>query len=175
MENATVTDTDAEEADDGRDPDFLAERPARTVVRGRARGRGRARRVGQPRPVRGRGGRRGRAGGRNPPAAAAPAAPAPAPAAKSYDDPDTPNQLPPFNPRRQPGLHLNIPRVRGAMTRAVDFFRLFFTVELIREICTHTNSYAWGAVLDKSYYGDRHGAWVETTPEEIEKMIALIL
>lgn len=30
-------------------------------------------------------------------------------------------------------------------------------MELIREICTHTNSYAWGAVLDKSYYGDRHG------------------
>jgi len=77
------------------------------------------------------GGRRGRAGGRNPPAAATPAAPAPAPAAKSHDDPDTPNQLPPFNPRRQPGLHLNIPRVRGAVTRAVDFIRVFLLWSLL--------------------------------------------
>ena len=72
-------------------------------------------------------------------------------------------------------MHLNMPVLRGAMTRAVDFFRLFFTAELVRTICTHTNSYGWGAIGNKPYYGDKEGAWVETSPEEIEKLIALIL
>ena len=61
------------------------------------------------------------------------------------------------------------------MTRAVDFFKLFFTAELVRTICTHTNSYAWGVIEEKPYYGDKDGAWKETSPEEIEKLIALIL
>ena len=61
------------------------------------------------------------------------------------------------------------------MTKAVDFFRLFITVELIREICEHTNSYGWITIGEKSYYGDKDGAWKETNPEEIEKLIALIL
>ena len=118
--------------------------PQQRQVRGRGRGRGRGR-------------DRGRGRGGPPPAPAAPPAPAPAPApvSRSYEDPDTPNQLPPFTPRRPPGLHLNMPLLRGAMTRAVDFFRLFFTAELIRNICTHTNSYGWGAIGDKPYYGDK--------------------
>ena len=94
---------------------------------------------------------------------------------RSYNTPDTPNQIPLFTPRRQPGLHLNLPVLRDAMTRALDFFRLFFTAELVRTICTHTNSYAWGVIGEESYYGDKDGAWVETTPEEMEKLIALIL
>lgn len=61
------------------------------------------------------------------------------------------------------------------MTRAVDFFWLFITVELLREICLHTNSYGWATVAEKSYYGDKEGAWKETNPDEIEKLIALIL
>ena len=94
---------------------------------------------------------------------------------KGYDDPDTANQLPAFTPRRQPGLHLDSAHVRGAMTRAVDFFRLFITTELLKQICEHTNSYGWLTIGEKQYYGDMHGAWKETTPEEIEKLIALIL
>ena len=94
---------------------------------------------------------------------------------KGYDDPDTANQLPAFTPRRQPGLHLDRAHVRGAMTRAVDFFRLFITTELLKQICEHTNSYGWLTIGEKQYYGDMHGAWKETTPEEIEKLIALIL
>ena len=34
-----------------------------------------------------------------------------------------------------------------AMTRAVDFFCLFITAELLREICEHTNSYGWLQLL----------------------------
>ena len=32
-----------------------------------------------------------------------------------------------------------------------------------------------GVIGEKSYFGDKDGAWVETTPEEMEKLIALIL
>ena len=95
--------------------------------------------------------------------------------AKSYDDPDRSNQLPPFTPTRQPGLHIDRPITRNMFTKAIDFFRLFFTAELLHEICTHTNAYGWIAILKKPYYGDKQGAWIETTVEEIEKLIALIL
>lgn len=128
----------------------------------RGRGRRRAQVGGQP--ARGRG--RGRA---VPAAAAAPNG------YQSYNTPDTANQLPRFNPRRLPGLHLVGPVLRGAMTKAIDFFRLFITVELLREICLHTNSYGWATIGEKSYYGDKDGAWKETSPEEIEKLIALIM
>lgn len=128
----------------------------------RGRGRRRAQVGGQP--ARGRG--RGRA---VPAAAAAPNG------YQSYNTPDTANQLPRFNPRRLPGLHLVGPVLRGAMTKAIDFFRLFITAELLREICLHTNSYGWATIGEKSYYGDKDGAWKETSPEEIEKLIALIM
>jgi hypothetical protein len=61
------------------------------------------------------------------------------------------------------------------MTKAIDFFKLFFTDALILQICCHTNSYAWQTIENKPYYGDKHGAWKETTPAEIAKLIALIL
>ena len=54
---------------------------------------------------------------------------------KSYDDPDTGNQLPAFVPCRPPGLYLNVPVIRGSMVRAIDFFKLFFTDILMQQIC----------------------------------------
>ena len=153
-----MNDCNEQSEDEVSDPDFPPEQPARP--RGRARGRGQH----QQRPARGRGrdrgrGRvRGRGRGRGALPPPAPGGAAAAPREKSYDDPDTPNQIPPFNPRRQPGLHLNLPVLRGAMTRAVDFFKLFFTAELVRTICTHTNTYAWGVIGNKSYCGDKDGA-----------------
>ena len=51
------------------------------------------------------------------------------PATNGYDNQDTPNQLPPFTPRRPAGLHLEVPLLRGAMSQALDFFKPFFTVE----------------------------------------------
>ena len=41
----------------------------------------------------------------------------------SYDDPDNPNELPVFSPRRPAGIHLVTPVLRGTMTRALDFFQ----------------------------------------------------
>ena len=61
------------------------------------------------------------------------------------------------------------------MTKAVDFFRLFFTLELIQEIVKHTNAYAWTVIEKKQAYADKWGAWKETSVEEIEKLIAIIL
>ena len=92
-----------------------------------------------------------------------------------YDDPDNGNQLPAFVPNRLPGLHLIGPVVKAAMTRAVDFFQLFFTDLLLQQICDHTNVYGWEEIVKKPYYADRYGAWKESTPDEIAKLIALIL
>ena len=61
------------------------------------------------------------------------------------------------------------------MTRAVDFFQLFFTDLLLQQICDHTNAYGWVEIGNKPYYADRYGAWKETTADEIAKLIALIL
>ena len=82
--------------------------------------------------------------------------------------------LPAFVPNRPQDLHLIGPVVRGAMTRAVDFFQLFFTDLLQQQICDHTNAYGWVEIVNKPYYVDRYGAWKETTPDEIAKLIALI-
>ena len=92
-----------------------------------------------------------------------------------YDTPDIGNNLPPFAPRRPPGLHLEGPRLRGSMTTALGFFRLFFSNAIMQQICTNTNAYAWRNIQYKSSYGDKHGAWVETTPQELDKLIALII
>ena len=35
--------------------------------------------------------------------------------------------------------------------------------------------YGWKCIPDKQSYGDSHGAWIETSPEEMEKLIALLL
>ena len=159
------SDSSEQSADEVNDSDVSIDEQERQPLRGT--------RQPQQRPARGKGRGRGRGRGRGdpPPAPAAP----PAPASRSYKDPDTPNQIPLFTPRRQSGLHLDMPVLRGAMSRAVHFFRLFFTAELVRTICTHTNSYGWGTIESKPYYGVKDGAWVETSPEEIEKLIALIL
>jgi len=125
--DAMISDSDSSEQseDEVSDSDVSTEEQERPPGRGR--------RQPQQRPVSGR--------GRGDPALA-PAVP-PSPTSRSYEDSDTPNQIPPFTPRRPPGLHLNMPALRGAMARAVGFFRLFFTAELVRTICTHTNSYGW--------------------------------
>ena len=92
-----------------------------------------------------------------------------------YNDPDNGNTLPAFTPTRQPGLHLSGPLTRGAMTTALDFFELFFTVELIQQVCKHTNEYGWLVNEKKQYYAAKCGAWIDTCPDELNILIALIL
>jgi len=139
-------------------------RVRRRAVGGRARGgRGRARGGRRGIGLRGRG--RGRV-----------AAPRQADEAfQSYTDNDIGNNLPDFLPNRPPGLHFTAPILRGSMTRALDFFKLFITNALLLEICQHTNGYAWGVIGNKQYYANNDGAWQETNPQEIEHLIALLI
>ena len=127
------------------------------VVGGRVRGGGRG-------PGRARGQRGGRVA-------------APADDFQSYDDPDQGNKLPPFNPRRPPGVHFGRAVLRNTMTRAVEFFHLFFTVEMINQIVDHTNAYAYERILEDSHrcYAQKDGSWKEVTSDEIKKLIALLI
>ena len=78
----------------------------------------------------------------------------------SYSTPDTGNHLPAFSPSLQPGLHLNLPVLRTTMLTAVEFFRLFFSLDLIKQVVAHTNARAWNKIGEKQHlpsligYGD---------------------
>ena len=85
-----------------------------------------------------------------------------------YEDQDKGNVLVEFKPRRPLGIHFNHPVFRHShMTTALEFFHLFFTAEMINKICEHTNSYAIQKISD--------GSWKDVTPEEINKLIALLI
>ena len=63
------------------------------------------------------------------------------------------------------------------MTRAVEFFYLFFTAEMINNICNHTNSYAYERIFEGSFqsYTQADGSWPEVTADEIKRLIALLI
>ena len=63
------------------------------------------------------------------------------------------------------------------MTRAVEFFYLFFTAEMINDICNHTNSYAYERIFEGSFqsYTEADGSWPEVTADEIKRLIALLI
>lgn len=85
-----------------------------------------------------------------------------------YEDQDKGNILLEFNPSRPLGIHSNHPVFRHShMTTALEFFHLFFTAEMINKICEHTNSYAIQNISN--------GSWKDVTPEEIDKLIALLI
>ena len=87
---------------------------------------------------------------------------------KSYDTADAPNILPAFSPTRKPGFHLDSPLLRGKFVNAVEFFQLFFTDEMIEEICSHTNEYAWAYITNKQSYAEKDGSWKEIKPDEFK-------
>ena len=96
---------------------------------------------------------------------------------KSYVDHDSQsaNPLVPFQPSRTPGLH-DIGRITcGSMTKAIDFFKLFFTIEILNEICVHTNAYAWINILNKSSYANSDGTWNEMDVQELRRLIGLLV
>ena len=49
------------------------------------------------------------------------------------------------------------------MTRAVEFFHLFFTLEMINQIVDHTNSCAYERIIEESHwcYAQKDGSWQE--------------
>ena len=78
----------------------------------------------------------------------------------------------PFQPSKPAGLDLPdnfVPQ------QEIDFFKLFFSDDVIETIVEHTNTYADMYILRKPYYGAPDGSWDPVTPAEIKKFIAFIL
>ena len=46
---------------------------------------------------------------------------------------------------------------------------------MIEEICNHTNTYAWANIAEKQAYADKDGACTPVTPNEMERLLALII
>ena len=63
------------------------------------------------------------------------------------------------------------------MTTEVEFFNLFFTDDMVNDIVCHTNSYANEHIFQGSHqsYAQIEGSWKDVTPDEIRKLIALLL
>ncbi|KAK1152068.1 piggyBac transposable element-derived protein 4-like [Acipenser oxyrinchus oxyrinchus] len=99
----------------------------------------------------------------------------------TYDDPDHEAPTPlAFTPKRPVGTDFgNTSQVlrssASRMTREIDFFTLFFTQEVVADICGFTNARGWGLVTDRPSHGNRQGAWDEVTPGEFLKFIGLII
>ena len=96
---------------------------------------------------------------------------------KSYDDADIRNTLPPFEPSRPPGIHFDKYVLRGGMTTELEFFYLFFTSEMIKSVVAHTNSCAFMKLAAGGHttYTTRDGAWQQTTEDEMNHLIALLI
>ena len=125
-------------------------RGGRAQARGGRRGHGRARGGGQ---VRG----------------------AAVPLHETYDVQDVGNPPLPFKPTRPIGVHFRQPLLRTTMTTAVEFFKLFFTVELVNNIVTHTNNYAYEHIVTHQSYAKGDGSWQEATADEITRLIAILI
>ena len=99
------------------------------------------------------------------------------PPTKSYDDPDVKNTLPPFEPRRDPGLHFDRTVFRGELTTELEFFKLFFTHEIVSSVATHTNSYAFKKTSEGGYttYTNSDGTWDKTTINELYRLVAILV
>lgn len=94
---------------------------------------------------------------------------------KLYDDEDLKlNNLQPFTPERTPGHQLSSNQLRGKKS-ALDFFSLFFGEQVISKIAKHTNEYDHKTIYNKSTNSKESGEWKETSPEEIRRLIALLL
>ena len=94
---------------------------------------------------------------------------------KSYQDQDVLNVLPRFAPVREPGFYLDAPLLRGKYVTSIEFFQLYFTDDMINDICFDTNPCAWANITQKQYYVDQQGAWKEVTPKELKRLLALVI
>ena len=96
---------------------------------------------------------------------------------KSYGDPDVGNPIPPVTPSRPVGYHFGHPLLRNTMTKAVEFFYLFFTAEMISNIVKHTNSYANEHIFSGTHqsYTKPDGSWQDATTDEIKRLIAILI
>ena len=142
--------------------------------RGRGRGAGRAVWRGR-RAARGRGANRthGRGGVRG--RGHAPCTQTADPVVtNSWDDTDdgAPAYLGNFHPSREPVIQIP----DGFLpTGPLDFFKLFFPVAVVQSIAKFTNVYADQHILNYPDFGDKYGAWAETSADEIYLFMALMI
>ena len=132
--------------------------------RGNAVGRGRGNNQGRGRGARGRGvGGRGRGGFH-----------ANYDPASGYNDVDDGglNDFPEFTPGTAPGLHLPDD---FHPTCESDFFKLFFTAEVVDSMVQFTNAYAVANIANKPAYANTNGEWTPTTRVEMYRFLALLL
>ena len=156
---------ESSEADEGNE----SSKGEEDVGRGRGAGRGGAGRGGGG-AGRSGGGRGGGAGHRR----GFWSAPTTGGAELRHPDNDD-NVVPPLTPHRSPGVHFPWIVLRNAMTTAVEFFKLFFTVELVSSIAEHTNSYGYIHIIDGRHNSNAwsDGSWKDTTTEVIYTLIGL--
>ena len=94
---------------------------------------------------------------------------------ETYDVREPGNPPLPFQPTRPIGVHFGQRLLRNAMTTAVEFFNLFFTVEFINDVVTHTNSYAYEHIETQPSYAKSDGSWQEATADEIRRLVAILI
>ena len=149
--------------------------PARGVFRGRGTTRGTGRARGASRG-RGRGRGRGRARGHGRGSTTTAVGADNHPQLGGWTDEDSAGGDPPtFTPVRPAGIHLPGDFIITKDHEELDFFQLFFSQQVLERIANATNEYAWRHIVDTPAYGDRFGAWEETTAEEIRKVLGQIL
>ena len=81
----------------------------------------------------------------------------------------------PFQPTHPIGVHFGQRLLHNAMTTTVEFFNLFFTVELINNIVTHTNIDAYEHIETHQSYAKSAGSWQEATADEIRRLMAILI
>lgn len=63
------------------------------------------------------------------------------------------------------------------MERAMEFFKLLFTAQMVNEIVDHTNSYTVEHITEGSHrtYAQPYSSWKDTTADEDYCLIALLI
>ena len=94
----------------------------------------------------------------------------------SYGDEDEgpTDAIPAFKPASVPGIQLHQVKTREStqqFMQPIDFFKLFFTQELITMLCSYTNKYASAHIADKPTLSK---GWVDINPEEMYRFFGLL-
>ena len=67
-------------------------------------------------------------------------------------------------------------QTKANLVHPIDLFKLFFTAELISDICKFTNKYAIAHIHEFVSYGDKHGTWSNhVDAEEMYAFIGLLI
>ena len=83
-----------------------------------------------------------------------------------------PQEKPKFLPVGESGL--NLPDdFEGTME--VDFFKLYFTEDLVSHLALFTNAYANAHIESAPSYANRDGNWVPITQQEMYKFLACLV